>query len=329
MILSRPEPDTWSESRRTPLTSAEATTAGCSFAAVSDQWDGRGLPPVAAARVHRAASGGPWTSMLTVPSAAGLSATEFEPVGEVMGSIVQNVGWSGYGGCGAWGIGGFGGLGGVPGPLAPVPAFAPYVEALRHGYDTALARMQLEATGIGADGVVGVSLTAGAFDQGSREFMALGTAVRSRRPHERPRQPFCTGLAGQDVAKLVGAGWLPVRIVYGIALYVRHDDMVTRSQASWMSGNTEVAGYTQLVTAARADARRDFTRRVAAAGAEGAIVSEMGLWMREIEPAENHRDHVAEATVFGNALLAVEHPAAPARSSTLTFLPLRPTRETP
>jgi uncharacterized protein YbjQ (UPF0145 family) len=264
--------------------------------------------------------------MLTVPSAAGLSATEFEPVGEVMGSIVQNVGWSGYGGCGAWGAGGFG-LGGTFGPMAPVPAFEPYVAALRHGYDTALQRMQLEAEGIGADGIVGVSLTAGAFDQGSREFMALGTAVRSTRAHPRPPQPFVTELAGQDVAKLVGAGWLPVRIVYGIALLVRHDDVRTRSQASWLSGNAEVSGYTQLVTAARADARRDFTRRVAAAGAEGAIVSDMALWMREIEPAENHRDHVAEATVFGNALLAVEHPEAPARSSSLTFLPLRSTRE--
>ena len=37
---------------------------------MSDQWDGRGLPPVAAERVRRAADGGPWTSMLTVPSAA-------------------------------------------------------------------------------------------------------------------------------------------------------------------------------------------------------------------------------------------------------------------
>ncbi len=291
---------------------------------MSDQWDGRGLPPVAAARVHRAASGGPWTSMLSVPSAAGLSATEFEPVGEVMGSIVQNVGWSGYGGCGAWGMSGFGG---ALGPMTPVPAFAPYVASLRHGYDTAVHRMQLEAAGIGADGVVGVSLTATPFDQGSREFMALGTAVRSRRPHEHPPQPFVTELAGQDVAKLVGAGWLPVRIVYGIALFIRHDDMTTRAQASWMGGNTEVTGYTQLVTAARADARRDFARRVHDSGAEGAIVSAMGVWMREIEPSENHRDHVAEATVFGNALLAVEHPQAPARSSSLTYLPLRPTRE--
>ena len=262
--------------------------------------------------------------MLTVPSAAGLSATEFEPVGEVMGSIVQNVGWSGYGGCGAWG-----GLGAGLGPMTPAPAFAPYVEALRHGYDTALARMQLEASGIGADGVVGVVLSATPFGQGSREFTALGTAVRSRHAHHRPSQPFVTELAGQDVAKLVGAGWLPVRIVYGLAMLIRHDDMRTRAQASWGGGNTEVAGYTQLVTAARADARRDFTARVRGVGAEGAIVSGMGVAMREIEPSENHRDHVAEATVFGNALLAVAHPSAPRRSVSLTYMPLRSPRETP
>lgn len=290
---------------------------------MSDQWDGRGLPPVAAERVHRAARGGPWTSMLTVPSAAGLSATEFEPVGEVMGSIVANIGWRGYGGCGA-----FGGFGGGFGPMTPVPAFAPYVDALRQGYDTALHRMQLEASGIGADGVVGVTLAASSFDQGSREFTALGTAVRSRRAHDRPPRPFCTELAGQDLAKLLGAGWLPVSIVYGIALLIRHDDARTRSQASWLGGNTEVTGHTQLVTAARAEARKDFAGRIRAIGAEGAIVSAMGVGMYEIEPSENHRDHVAEATVFGNALLAVEHPAAPARTSSLTFLPLRPTRET-
>jgi uncharacterized protein YbjQ (UPF0145 family) len=294
---------------------------------VSDQWDGRGLPPVAAERVRRAAGGGPWTSMLTVPSAGGLSATEFEPVGEVMGSIVENIGWSGYGGCGAWGGSGLGGFAGGMGPMSPVPAFAPYVDALRHGYDTALARMQLEASGIGADGVVGVTLTAAPFSENSREFTALGTAVRSRRAHDRPPRPFLTELAGQDVAKLLGAGWLPARIVYGIALLIRHDDMATRSQASWMGGNTEVGGYTQLVSTARADARRDFTRQVAGAGADGAIVSAMNVWMREIEPSENHRDHVAEATVFGNALLAVEHPAAPPRTSSLTYMPLRSTRE--
>ena len=53
----------------------------------------------------------------------------------------------------------------------------------------------------------------------------------------------------------------------------------------------------------------------------------MGLSMREIEPSENHQDHLAEATVFGNALIAVDHPQAPARSPALTMMPLRSGRE--
>ena len=66
-------------------------------------WDGRGLPPVAAERVRRAAAGGAWTSLLSAPAAAGLEVAGFEPVGEVMGSIVQRIGWSSYYGCGAQG----------------------------------------------------------------------------------------------------------------------------------------------------------------------------------------------------------------------------------
>jgi hypothetical protein len=34
-------------------------------------WDGRGLPPVVQERVRRAASGGPWTSLLSVPARPG------------------------------------------------------------------------------------------------------------------------------------------------------------------------------------------------------------------------------------------------------------------
>ncbi|WP_018334725.1 heavy metal-binding domain-containing protein [Actinomycetospora chiangmaiensis] len=285
---------------------------------MSEQWDGRGLPPVAAERVRRAAAGGPWTSMLSVPSAAGLATTEYEPVGEVMGSIVQNVGWSGYGGCG-----GFGGgiLGGVAGPMAPMPAFRPYVEALERGYGTALHRMRLEAAAIGADGVVGVILRADHLGQGSREFVALGTAVRSRTGP--PPQKFTTSLAGQDVAKLLAAGWLPAEIVYGIAISIRHDDWATRQQASWVAGNTEVTGYTQLATVVRADARHRFAEQVAGAGGQGAIVSSLGVRMWHVEPAENHRDHVAEATVFGDALVAVER-SAPRVAAPLTVMPLRP-----
>jgi uncharacterized protein YbjQ (UPF0145 family) len=286
-------------------------------------WDGQGLPPVAAERVRRAAAGGPWTSLLTAPAAAGLEVAGFDPVGEVMGSIVMQVGWSGYRGCGTWGNSGmFGGWSTtVTSSAGGYVGYAPYVAALNHGYETAMGRMLEEAVTIGADGVVGISLKADNLDARAREFVALGTAVRSRGP-TRPRRPFSTGLPAQDVAKLVGAGWMPTDLVFGLSVAIRHDDWQTQRQASWGAGNVEVAGYTELVNHVRADARSLFARHVQAAGAEGAIVSTMGLRVFSIEPSENHRDHVAEAHVFGTALVQFR-PTHAARHRALTYLPLR------
>jgi uncharacterized protein YbjQ (UPF0145 family) len=278
-------------------------------------WNGQGLPPVAASRVHRIAEGGAWTSLLTVPAAVGVHAVGFEPVGEVMGSIVQQLGWAGYGGCGTFGW---------AGSVASAPrtgAFRPYVDALHRGYDTALSRMTLEAAAIGADGVVGVRLTESHLAGGAREFTALGTAVRGPGP-ARSRRVFRTTLPGQDVAKLAAAGWLPAEVVYGISVAIRHDDWTTRQQASWGAGNVEVTGYTELLTYTRADARLRLAEHVSRAGADGAIVSSMSVTAGEIEPAENHRDHVAEATVFGTALLRV-HTEATALTRSLAILPLR------
>jgi uncharacterized protein YbjQ (UPF0145 family) len=200
--------------------------------------------------------------------------------------------------------------------------FRPYVDALYHGYRTALARMVAEATAIGADGVVGVRLRVVHMENSNREFVALGTAVRARCA-TRPANVFTTELAGQDVAKLLRAGWVPAGIALGISVAIRHDDWATRQQASWGSGNTEVSGYTELVTHVRADARQRFHRSIGELGADGAVASELGLRIWEIEPAENHRDHIAEATVFGTAVAQFHRgTAAPTRS--LSIMPLRP-----
>ncbi|MGH3850032.1 MAG: heavy metal-binding domain-containing protein, partial [Pseudonocardiaceae bacterium] len=188
-------------------------------------------------------------------------------------------------------------------------------------YGTALGRMIEEAVRMGADGVVGVRLSVSHLGTGNREFVALGTAVRAR-SRTRPSQVFTTDLAGQDVAKLLQAGWVPGALVYGISVAVRHDDWATQRQASWGAGNTEVSGYTELVIHVRADARQRFDHQVRSAGAEGAIVSSMSLEIGEITPAENHRDHVAEASVFGTALVSF-HPGARAPTRSLTILPLR------
>lgn len=264
------------------------------------------------------------TSLLAVPEAVALGGTGLTPVGEVMGCIVEHIGWQGFGGCGVWATGW-----GMPaaGPTVTsgsgsrYAGYRPYVDALYRGYDTAIARMVTEAQAMGADGVVGVRLTVDHMGEGNREFMALGTAVRSSgRTHL--RQPFVTDLPGTDVTKLLQAGWVPAAMAFGISVAVRHDDYRTLNQAGRWAGNTEVSGYTELVTHVRADARHRFEEHARRTGADGAVVSSMDLRIWEQEPAENHRDHVAESTVFGTTLARFHRgPAAPTRA--LTILPLR------
>lgn len=278
-------------------------------------WDGQGLPPVAERRVHRAAESGVWTSLLSVPAAAGLRTTGLEPAGEVMGSMVQQISFAGAG-CGVYTTGLVGGLLGAPGGTG----FGPYADALNKGYATAMARMTREATVMGADGIVGITLTTSSLGGGVVEFTALGTAVRAP-GSRRPGRVFTTALSGVDVAKLMAAGWLAAGLVFGVSVAIRHDDWQTRQQMSWAAGNTEVDGYTQLLSHARGDARHRFTRHAGKTGADGAIVSSMAVRMWSIEPSENHRDHVAEAMVFGTAIARF---AEPAPTPSLMILPLRP-----
>jgi uncharacterized protein YbjQ (UPF0145 family) len=267
------------------------------------------------------------TSLLDVPGMTSVTAVGLAPIGEVMGCMVEHIGWQGFAGCGYYGLGagwasGWGAAGTVTsGQGARYAGYAPYVDALYRGYDTALARLVLEAQAMGADGVVGVRLSVTHLGQDNREFVALGTAVRSAGPVH-PARPFVTDLAGADVAKLLQAGWVPVSIAFGISVAIRHDDYATLTQAGRWAGNTEVAGYTQLVQHVRDDARDRFRQHTGRAGADGALVSSMDLHVWSIEPGENHRDHVAESTVFGTTV-ARFHSGRTAPTRALTILPLR------
>jgi uncharacterized protein YbjQ (UPF0145 family) len=261
---------------------------------------------------------GAWTSLLSTSAAAGLRTTGFEPAGDVMGSMVQQLSVLGAN-CGLYGSGLFGA------PVLAAPGgirFGPYADALNRGYATAMARITREATEMRADGIVGITLKAVPIGNGVVEFTALGTAVRAPGSRRHGRV-FTTALSGADVAKLMSAGWLPAALVFGVSVSIRHDDWRSRQQTSWAAGNTEVDGYTQLLGHTRADARDRFVRHTAKAGADGAIVSSMAARMWSIEPSENHRDHVAEAQVFGTALARF---ATPAPAPALTILPLRHTQ---
>ncbi|MGD0083096.1 MAG: heavy metal-binding domain-containing protein [Acidimicrobiales bacterium] len=313
---------------------------------MTTEWNGQGLPPAAMARMERGKAGGPHASLFGISGQAALEACGFSVVGEVMGCIVHHIGFTGYGGCG-WmpanayggygnfgnaGVGGYGlgnrsggyGMGGRPGVRTSSgggwAGFAPYVDALYHGYDTAVLRMLLECRDLRGDGVVGVTLEQRHLGQDNREFIAYGTAVRAH-SKVRPANLFSTTLPAHDVAKLLHGGWAPAAITIGISLAIRHDDWATLQQARAWAGNTEVSGYTELVHHVRQDARQQFARRTAAYGADGAIMSDMSLDIWDIEPGEGHRDHVALSFVHGTAI-AQFHKGAVAPTSSLIVLPM-------
>jgi hypothetical protein len=200
--------------------------------------------------------------------------------------------------------------------------YTSHARAYADAYATALRRMTDEAAALGADGVVAVRYEVR--DQGgdNLEFLALGTAVRSRRRVRgpRPERPFTSLLTGGETASALLHGLVPVQICVGISVGVRHDDWWSQGQAgSWR--NVEINAPTELVTAVRADARRQFDQQVRHSGAETAVVSSMSL---ALWPQDNagHRDHVARSVVVGSGLLRFRTRSRPNAPAPLAVLPL-------
>jgi uncharacterized protein YbjQ (UPF0145 family) len=294
---------------------------------------------------------GTWGSALTSDEFAAIRSVGFEPVGQVLGAAVYNVGFTGGYNCpGAWGYGQFG----MPARTRTqvssqggFGSFAPLVRTMYEARHRALDRMSTECAELGGHGVVGVLLTIGAFPAGGLEFKAIGTAIRA--PGVPPvshwtggprgffdsrgqghRQPFTSDLSGQDFAKLIMKGWVPAGLALGISIGSRHDDWVTVGQTRWGTGNAEVTGYTELVNDARHDSRQQLERDVKRLGGEGVVIAAMEMRVREREcPAmEGRRDHIVEATCIGTAIARFTSAGLPggSRKSTLAIMSLDPQR---
>ena len=300
---------------------------------------GAGLPPHARSRLAEIRSSGTWGSALTADEFAAVRSTGFEPAGQVLGAAVYNLGYrAGYGCPGGWGGGFFGGtFTTVTGDTWHAPtqtsggggwsSFGPQVQALYAARRAAIGRMTEECAILGGHGVVAVSLSIGAFPAGGLEFKAIGTAVRA--PGAPPlRQPFSSDLSGQDFAKLFLAGWMPAGLAVGLSIGARHDDWGVRSQTRWGTGNAEVTGYTELVNATRHDARLQLAADVARLGATGVVVSVSQLRVHEREcPAQDgRRDHIAEATTIGTAIVPFSSSRAARPPVSLAILSLDPQR---
>ena len=266
------------------------------------------LPAVAEARLAEIRSSGTWGSSLTSGEFAAIRSAGFEPVGQVLGAAVYAAGAASGSYCPA-AAGSSGGE--MPGPSpAQGPgqgspgSFGPVVEAMYQARHTAIDRMITECARLGGHGVVGVRLSRGSFPLGGLEFTAIGTAVRAPDAAYGQREPFTSDLSGQDFAKLIMTGWVPVGLALGISIGSRHDDRTTVRQARWPSGNAEVTGWTELVNEARHDARRLLEREVKRLGAEGVVIAAMRLQVsqRTCPVTVGRRDHVAETTLIGTAI---------------------------
>jgi uncharacterized protein YbjQ (UPF0145 family) len=275
---------------------------------------------------------GTWGSALSADEFTAIRSVGFEPVGQVLGAAVYNIGYTGGYACpGAWA-----GFGGYATPYQSVTAvsgagamgaFGPMVQMLYQARHQAVGRMSEECAELGGHGVVGVSLTIGAFPAGGLEFKAIGTAVRA--PGGVPlKRPFTSDVSGQDFAKLIMAGWVPVGLAMGISIGSRHDDWLTINQTRWGSGNAEVSGYTDLVNESRHDARNQLDRDVARLGGDGVVVKTMDMQIREREcPMQEHRrDHIAEVTIIGTAIAQFRKPARGDGRRALAIISLDPQR---
>jgi uncharacterized protein YbjQ (UPF0145 family) len=211
-------------------------------------------------------------------------------------------------------------------------SFGPLVQAMDQARHTAIARMAAECAELGGHGVVGVHVSRGAFPLGGTQFAVIGTAVRAPDAASGAASgqgaPFTSDVSGQDFAKLIAAGWVPVGLALGISIGSRHDDRGTARQARWFAGNAEVAAWTDLVGQTRQDARRQLESDVKRLGAEGVVIAAMPMRVRvrDCPAVVGRRDHIVEASLIGTAVTAFSRTGQRADGPPLTIMSLDPQR---
>jgi len=253
---------------------------------------------------------GTWGSALTSDEFAAIRTAGFEPVGQVFGAAVYGAAPA-SGGCpGAWG------------------SFGPLVQARYQARHAAIDRMAAECARLEGHGVAGVRLTLGDYALGGVEFRAIGTAVRVPGVACGNHAPFTSDVSGQDFAKLISMGWIPVGLVLGISIGGRHDDRATNRQARWWSGNAEIGGWTELVNRCRRDARYQLEADVRRLGAEGVVIAAMRMRVRERDcpVTVGRHDHIVEATLIGTAIVRFSPASQPAATPALAVMSLDPQR---
>jgi uncharacterized protein YbjQ (UPF0145 family) len=174
-------------------------------------------------------------------------------------------------------------------------------QAMYHARELAMARMEEEASVLGADGIVGVRLNVNAYvwAEAALEFTAIGTAIKARdgeQYHTVRGKPFTSDLSAQDFYKLFQSGYIPAELVLGNCVYhVAHQGFL--QQMRTIGTNVELANYTEAIYDARELAMSRMQAEAEAHGAEGII------GMRITEQSWIWQPHVIEFMAIGTSIV--------------------------
>ena len=152
----------------------------------------------------------------------------------------------------------------------------------------ALARLTDEATEVGADAVVGVSLQRADHSLGRRtvEYAVNGTAIRSSTPSLTPTvaspvEPVLTDLTVQDYTKLIRAGQEPVGLVATTVAVFASPSRDTRiKRARTFRSNQELTEISLAFRLARDSIRDDLRNQITRVGGAGVVGVELSQSIR-------------------------------------------------
>lgn len=223
----------------------------------------RGRIPLGAERrlERMAREGGVFTSDLSVPEFMLGNQLGLQPLTQVMGSCVYQVGWQ-YAREAIYTRG------------RPVlQELETISEAWNEARGRAVKRMRQEAVLAEADAVVGVHATSGRYDwaESSVEFAVFGTAVRDPSV-ARHGEAVLTDLSLQDYWKLRQAGLEPCGLVAATScFFVVRGAWAAQMQTLTFTRNQEITDYTQGVYQARETALERLTDQIHAVGGDGVV----------------------------------------------------------
>ncbi|WP_370108887.1 heavy metal-binding domain-containing protein [Streptacidiphilus sp. MAP12-33] len=211
------------------------------------------------------------------------------------------------------------------------------VEVLEGARHRALERLRGACAQLGGHGVVGaqVGIAPSTVTWLGADVTVSGTVVRARGVADAVALPFVTHLDGADFAKLLLAGWVPVDLLVGQCVGVRHEDRTSWNQQR-SAANEEMHGWTELLGRVREGARARLHEQAAERGGDGALLNgdEVAVWEQRCQRPgtasagrREPTDKVARCTVVGTSVARFASgpagPAGPAGVRPLTVLPLR------